>query len=177
MKKIIIFLLAIAFLSGCSKSVLSSDFDSLQTEYNILQSRYDELEKEFSDFKIKHDEASANLPQTTEEDKPDELFADLIMQGIRLNYAFDGTMLYDGVAQINVMSEKSPDEEFKYLNELLKENSINLASIMKTYKIGILYFKVVTDKGYPMFEYTYTFGVDESEVKVSVATDYIDIIN
>lgn len=190
MKKIVAILMVAIFLTGCSKSVPSSKFNSLQSEYATLQSNYDnlqaehnttqsncdELEKKFTTLDTDYQAMVSDSLKNIMADTKDDLFADLIMEGIKLDYEYDGTMLYDGVAQINVVSEQSSAEDFDYISGLLKDNSITLASLLETYGLNILYFKVVDNDGFQIFEYSYIFG-ETNEVKMSVGLDFINELN
>lgn len=173
-------------LTGCSQvskedynnlksesETLRTDNEVLQKEKDTLQSNYDKLNADYEKVKTELSNMANQSISTAVGDTQNELFAESIIQGIGLDYKYVGSMLYDGVAQINIFSEKEANEEMDYLSDLLSKGSINVATLMNSHGIETLYLKVVDKDKLPIFEYTYLFG-DKNEVRISVSLDYLN---
>lgn len=182
MKKIILLtVMSMLLLNGCSSKIseeeynsLKSETESLKTEKAKLQSDYDKLNKDYEQAKTDLNNMSNQTIETSTNNAKDELFADLIMQGIGIDYEYFGSIPSEKVAQINITSEKEAHEEMDYFSNLLSKSSIDVATLMNTYGIETLYLKVVDNNRIPIFEYTYLYSSDIQEVKISVSLDYLD---
>lgn len=177
MKKLLIILLSIALLTGCTKGVSQEEFDELNLKYEDLLSESNSMTAEYETLNTDYQEMINTSINDSIGNASDDLFADLIMQGIQVDYAFDGTMLYDGVAQINMISEKPFVEEYDFISQQLSDNSSIMASVASSFDIETLYLKVVDDKGLSIFEYCYRSGVSDGAVSVSFGLDFIDQLN
>lgn len=173
MKKLLVFIFVFTLiLTGCSNKISMERYESLKEDYVSLQGNYNALLSDYEQLKSEYDGIVNESLETMISKTNNDLFADLLIKGLGLNYTYDGTILYDGVAQINVLSEKPTQEEFDYISHVLTEGSVVINSLMKTYELGILYFKVVSDEGFTLFEYSYVRDT-EKIVSISVGNDYL----
>ncbi|HKM00272.1 MAG TPA: hypothetical protein VJZ06_10215, partial [Mobilitalea sp.] len=94
MKRLIISVLICIALVGCSKEeprepeITQEEYDELNTKYEQALSESGSLLLKYETLNTRHQEMVDQTLTNEVSDASDDVFSDLVMQGIRVNYTF-----------------------------------------------------------------------------------------
>jgi outer membrane murein-binding lipoprotein Lpp len=164
MKKIAVLLMVAALLTGCGKTVPSSEMNSLQTEYDTLQSKYDELEKNIKN--INTDNTISNKDTINDND---EIIADTVLGMTAYGRKYISSFISDDVLQIIATAEENPQDEF---NQYYNYSGEAIISTCEAFGISAIYVKTVDTANNPIFEICFT----ADSKSYLIGYDYLDEI-
>lgn len=174
-KKILIIALTVVFLAGCSKSMPSSEFGALQTEYHTLQSDYVSLEDKFSKLQEDYDNLLSSVGDSPSDSAKD--FTKILVDALKIDRKYISGFITDGFIQVNFLAIEEADDELAYFVDLLSSGYDALELWCKTKDVEYISLKVTDDDGAEMFELTYNFIDGADTVSTSIGVNYLDVIS
>lgn len=176
MRKIIITIFLMMFLTGCSSSVPSSKYNSLEYEYSSLKLEFEEISNQLTKLQDDYDLLLESDGDDIARDKA-ENFSKILIKSLAIDRPYVAGILNGNMVQINFLAKKDVEDELDYYRNILKDGYDIIGIWGRASDIIYISIKITDDYGSEMFEFSYTLHEKENDISLSIGTKYLEQIS